>query len=103
MNCTASDTHANQGGLVSVYDPGTYDPAQFRGAERVTVSGHDALSLLDTCPTGLVFVPSVGGIAHNENEDTHSDDLDTGMTVLLRVATRLCQSSGDPVAAARGA
>jgi N-carbamoyl-L-amino-acid hydrolase len=77
--------------------------AGVRSREIDTVSGHDALNLIDTCPTGLVFVPSVGGIAHNENEDTHSADLDTGMTVLLRVATRLCQSGGDPVAAARGA
>jgi N-carbamoyl-L-amino-acid hydrolase len=58
--------------------------AGVRSREIDTVSGHDALSLLDTCPTGLVFVPSVGGIAHNEKEDTHSDDLDTGMTVLIR-------------------
>jgi N-carbamoyl-L-amino-acid hydrolase len=77
--------------------------AGVRSREIDTVSGHDALSLLDTCPTGLVFVPSIGGIAHNENEDTHADDLDTGMTVLMDVATRLCQSGGDPViAAARG-
>jgi N-carbamoyl-L-amino-acid hydrolase len=76
--------------------------AGVRSREIDTVSGHDALSLLDMCPVGLVFVPSIGGIAHNENENTHSDDLDTGMAVLMRVATRLCQSGGDPVAAARG-
>lgn len=64
-----------------------------------TVSGHDALSLLDLCPTGLVFVPSIGGIAHNENEDTHTNDLDIGMTVLMAVAQSLCTSDGDPVAA----
>ncbi|WP_250527519.1 Zn-dependent hydrolase [Caballeronia sp. GAWG2-1] len=65
-----------------------------------TISGHDALSLLDVCPTGLMFVPSVGGIAHNENEETHGEDLDTGMTVLMGAAYRLCVSRGDPVAAA---
>lgn len=73
--------------------------ARVESREIDTVSGHDALSLLDLCPTGLMFVPSVGGIAHNENEDTHSDDLDTGMTVLMAVAQRLCTSAGDPVAA----
>jgi beta-ureidopropionase / N-carbamoyl-L-amino-acid hydrolase len=65
-----------------------------------TVSGHDALSLLDVCPTGLLFVPSVGGIAHNEREETHPDDVDRGMAVLTRVALRLCQSRGDPKQAA---
>ncbi|SOE96470.1 N-carbamoyl-L-amino-acid hydrolase [Burkholderia sp. D7] len=65
-----------------------------------TVSGHDALSLLDVCPTGLVFVPSVGGIAHNEREETHPDDIERGMAVVTRVARRLCQSLGDPKQAA---
>lgn len=59
-----------------------------------TVSGHDAISLLDVCPTGLVFVPSAGGIAHNEREYTAPEDLDAGFRLLVEAATRLCQSGG---------
>jgi N-carbamoyl-L-amino-acid hydrolase len=57
-----------------------------------TVSGHDAVSLIGHCPTGLVFVPSVGGIAHNEAEETGSSEMDTGARLLAEAAFRLCDS-----------
>lgn len=59
-----------------------------------TVSGHDALSLLGLCPTGLVFVPSAGGIAHSEREYTAPEDLDAGLRLLLEAGARLCRSGG---------
>ncbi len=61
-----------------------------------TVAGHDALSLLGRCPVGLIFVPSIGGIAHNEHEATHAADLDAGLDVLLAAADRLCRAGGSP-------
>ncbi|TCK29182.1 N-carbamoyl-L-amino-acid hydrolase [Ancylobacter aquaticus] len=62
--------------------------------ELDTVSGHDALSLLGLCPTGLVFVPSAGGIAHSEREYTAPDAMEAGFCVLLEAALRLCRSDG---------
>lgn len=59
-----------------------------------TVSGHDAISLLGVCPTGLVFVPSVDGIAHNEREYTAPEDLEAGFLLLRAAAARLCRSGG---------
>ncbi|MFG5117768.1 Zn-dependent hydrolase [Methylorubrum sp. POS3] len=67
-----------------------------------TVAGHDALSLLDRCPTGLIFVPSLGGIAHNEAEATAPHDLEAGVAVLTRAARRLCRAAGSPDRALRG-
>jgi len=58
-----------------------------------TISGHDALSLIGLCPTALVFVPSVGGIAHNEAEFTRPDDMDAGATLMLEAAFRLCSEA----------
>jgi beta-ureidopropionase / N-carbamoyl-L-amino-acid hydrolase len=55
-----------------------------------TVSGHDALSLIGLCQTALVFVPSIGGIAHNEFEATDDVDMDAGTSLLLEAAFRLC-------------
>lgn len=66
-----------------------------------TVAGHDALSLLGRCPLGLIFVPSVGGVAHNEREATHAADLDAGRDVLLDAADRLCRAGGSPERAMR--
>lgn len=72
------------------------------GALRMdTVAGHDALSFLGICPTGLVFVPSIGGIAHNEAEATDPADLAAGLALMREAADRLCRSGGDPVRAAR--
>jgi N-carbamoyl-L-amino-acid hydrolase len=66
-----------------------------------TVAGHDALSFLGICPTGLVFVPSVDGIAHNEAEATDPADLAAGLALMREAAERLCRHGGDPVRAAR--
>lgn len=61
-----------------------------------TISGHDALSLLGVCPSGIVFVPSIGGISHNEAEDTSAEDIEAGFDVCLRAAERLCSAGGSP-------
>jgi N-carbamoyl-L-amino-acid hydrolase len=65
-----------------------------------TVAGHDALSLLGLCPMGLIFVPSIGGITHNEAEATAEEDLLAGLDVCLRAVRRLCLAGGAPDAAA---
>jgi N-carbamoyl-L-amino-acid hydrolase len=68
-----------------------------------TVAGHDALSLLGRCPVGLVFIPSVNGIAHNEAEFTSDQHLEAGVSVLLAAADRLCRAYGLPETAIRAA
>ena len=47
-------------------------------------AGHDAQMLARVCPTGMIFVPSKGGISHNPNEHTDREDLVTGANVLLQ-------------------
>ncbi len=48
-------------------------------------AGHDAQMLARICPTGMIFVPSAGGISHNINEHTDSKDIEAGANVLLGV------------------
>ena len=52
-------------------------------------AGHDAQMLARVCPTGMIFVPSVGGISHNVREFTAADDIEAGANVLLSVLTEL--------------
>ncbi|GAA0514049.1 N-carbamoyl-L-amino-acid hydrolase [Halorubrum aquaticum] len=52
----------------------------------VSGAGHDASYLNRVCPTGMVFVPSVGGVSHTEDEFTEWDDVVTGVNVLLNAA-----------------
>ena len=62
------------------------DAADRVGAEYarlVSGAGHDASYLNGVCPTAMVFVPSVGGVSHTEDEFTEWEDVVTGVEVLL--------------------
>jgi N-carbamoyl-L-amino-acid hydrolase len=50
---------------------------------------HDAQSLVDICPVGMIFVPSVNGTSHSPFEFTEWDDCVNGANVLLHAALRL--------------
>jgi N-carbamoyl-L-amino-acid hydrolase len=52
-------------------------------------AGHDAQMMARLCPTGMVFVPSAGGISHNVAEHTDPADLAAGADVLLHVLLAL--------------
>ena len=60
--------------------------AQGRSVRRMpSGAGHDAQMFAPHCPTGMIFVPSAGGISHNVREHTAPDDLIAGADVLLAV------------------
>jgi len=50
---------------------------------------HDAQSLVDVCPVGMIFVPSVNGTSHSPFEFTKWEDCVNGANVLLHAALRL--------------
>ena len=52
-------------------------------------AGHDAQSLADSCPAGMIFVPSQGGASHSPRELTLWQDCLNGANVLLQAALRL--------------
>jgi N-carbamoyl-L-amino-acid hydrolase len=54
-------------------------------------AGHDAQMLARICPSGMVFVPSVGGISHNPAEHTEAQDLIAGCDVLLATLVELSE------------
>jgi N-carbamoyl-L-amino-acid hydrolase len=47
-------------------------------------AGHDAQDMTHVAPTGMIFVPSVGGISHSPREFTKPDDMANGANVLLK-------------------
>jgi N-carbamoyl-L-amino-acid hydrolase len=57
-------------------------------------AGHDAQMLARVAPSGMVFVPSVGGISHNPAEYTEPDHLVAGADVLLHVVLALARENG---------
>jgi N-carbamoyl-L-amino-acid hydrolase len=56
-------------------------------------AGHDAQEISHITPTGMIFVPSVGGISHAPKEFTSQQDMANGANVLLQ--TVLAIDRGD--------
>lgn len=50
---------------------------------------HDATNVSRLMPVAMLFVPSIGGISHAFEEDTHSTDLVAGLRVLARAVQHL--------------
>jgi beta-ureidopropionase / N-carbamoyl-L-amino-acid hydrolase len=46
-------------------------------------AGHDAQDMTHIAPTGMIFVPSKGGISHSPKEYTSPEDMANGARVLL--------------------
>ena len=61
----------------------------YRSSRVHTVAGHDAVSLRRRCPSAMIFVPSAGGVSHNEAEFTTAADLEAGVDVRAGVLYRL--------------
>ncbi|WP_324830275.1 M20 family metallo-hydrolase [Pseudomonas saxonica] len=55
-------------------------------------AGHDAQMLARICPTGMIFVPSVGGLSHNIDEFTNDQDIGAGADVLLEMLLELAST-----------
>lgn len=52
-------------------------------------AGHDAQILADVMPSGMVFVPSIGGISHHWSENTSDEDIVFGARVYADAVGRL--------------
>jgi len=51
-------------------------------------AGHDAQSVAHFAPTGMVFIPSVGGLSHHPDEYSRPEDIEAGANVLLGALMR---------------
>ena len=75
--------------------PVTFDPALVDAVEAsaaaagfslkrmISGAGHDAFYAASHAPTAMIFVPSKGGVSHNELEETAREDCAAGAQVLL--------------------
>ncbi len=58
-------------------------------------AGHDAQDMARIAPTGMIFVPSVGGISHSPKEFTRTKDMANGANVLLQTVLRIDEGALD--------
>lgn len=82
-----------------VFDPGVIEEitaaTQALGyAHHALPSGanHDAKFLARCCPTGMIFIPCLGGVSHNEAESATPEDCVAGARVLAETLLALAQS-----------
>jgi beta-ureidopropionase / N-carbamoyl-L-amino-acid hydrolase len=54
-----------------------------------SAAGHDAQILSTVMPSGMLFVPSIGGISHHWTENTDDADIVTGAAVFVDACRRL--------------
>ncbi|MEZ4384247.1 MAG: M20 family metallo-hydrolase [Nannocystaceae bacterium] len=54
-------------------------------------AGHDAQMFAPSCPTGMIFIPSVDGISHNIREFSRPEDIQAGADVLLQTLLQLAE------------
>ena len=57
-------------------------------------AGHDAQALAQVTPSGMIFVPSTGGLSHQPREHTPWEDCVNGANVLLHAALELALRRG---------
>lgn len=55
-------------------------------------AGHDAQFFCDKTPTGMIFVPSVGGVSHAPDEWTHWSDIEQGTQLLFECVMELSEA-----------
>ncbi len=57
--------------------------AGFNSRDIISGAGHDAAYIARVAPTTMIFVPSLGGLSHNEAESTSLEECAAGAQVLL--------------------
>jgi N-carbamoyl-L-amino-acid hydrolase len=61
---------------------GTAEALAMKHMDIPSGAGHDAMHMNALCPTGMIFVPCLRGVSHNEAESATADDLAAGCRVL---------------------
>ncbi|MFC2156828.1 Zn-dependent hydrolase [Acidobacteriota bacterium] len=56
-------------------------------------AGHDAQDMAKISPTGMIFIPSVGGISHSPREFSKKKDCTNGANILLQSFLKIDQTS----------
>lgn len=54
-------------------------------------AGHDAQDMAKIAPTGMIFIPSIGGVSHSAQEFSRMNDIVNGANVLLQTILKIDQ------------
>ena len=71
------------------------ETAGFSSRDLVSGAGHDSVYIARVAPTTMIFVPSRGGISHNEAEWTSEEQCAAGAQVLLNAVLEYDRRLGE--------
>ena len=57
-----------------------------------SAAGHDPMVIHEKLPCGMLFIPSIRGISHNFDEDSHEEDIVLGCEVLTSAVASILMS-----------
>ena len=77
------------GGIQGTIEAASKAFAGGRSIRMPSGAGHDAQILATIMPSGMLFVPSIGGISHHWSENTADVDIVTGAQVFVESCRRL--------------
>lgn len=72
------------------------DSLELSHVDLVSGAGHDGQSLVNLCPIGMIFVPSVAGASHSAREFTKWEDCLNGANTLLHAVLHLAERGEHP-------
>ena len=52
-------------------------------------AGHDVINTSFVTPSGMLFIPSIGGISHHRDEYSCPQDIERGVAVLTETIMRI--------------
>lgn len=81
-------------GLMDVLAKAADRIAPGRWRRMASGAGHDAQFLAELMPTGMLFVPSIGGVSHSFSEDTTEADIVAGCEALALAVEYLARDFG---------
>ncbi|WP_363293544.1 hydantoinase/carbamoylase family amidase, partial [Mesorhizobium sp.] len=84
-----SAPHAMSTALKEALESAAEEVAPGRAIRMPSGAGHDAQILAQVMPSGMLFVPSIGGISHHWDENTRDEDLVLGCRALAGACARL--------------
>ena len=58
-----------------------------------SAAGHDPMVINEKLPCGMLFIPSINGVSHNFQEDSHDDDIILGCQVLADAAASILKQA----------
>ena len=55
-------------------------------------AGHDARTIAQVLPVGMMFIPSIDGISHHYSENTTDEDIALGAQVFVDAILRILEA-----------